>query len=270
MEKLSRFLMGLGLLVLCSCGGATYINLSSDLVNFPIEGGEESINVDADGSWEMASCPDWVTTEIQEDGLIIKTGANETGESLQGDIVLKGKEGVEVSIKVMQATKCSHITPAEEAVDFDKEGGTKTVNIDTDGAIQVEAPEGFTASYTDGVLSVTAGANDGGKRSGEISLTADDQSATIAVSQQGNICPRCNGTGKVKCSKCGGKGFYSSNSSHSGEDYGCKSCGGGGVRYKYDMGWWNGTFDGSMSYENHGFHKGSGKMNCPDCGGSGH
>ena len=38
MKKLSKFLCGMGLLVLCSCGGATYINTSSDLVNFPIEG----------------------------------------------------------------------------------------------------------------------------------------------------------------------------------------------------------------------------------------
>ena len=257
MKKLSKFLCGMGLLVLCSCGGATYINLSSDLVNFPIEGGEESVNIEADGSWEMASCPDWVTTEVQDSTLVIKTARNETGEIRQGDIVLKGKEGVEVSIKIAQATKCSHITPAEEAVEFDKEGGTKTVNIDTDGAIQVEAPEGFTASYADGVLAVTADANDGGKRSGEISLTADDQSATIAVSQQGNICPRCNGTGKVSCSRCRGRGYIDT-----GRDMlvGCSRCGGSG---ELDYDYYN------DSYSSYGYHKGSGRMACPDCGGSG-
>ena len=266
MEKLSRFLMGMALLVLCSCGGATYINLSSDLVNFPIEGGVESVNIEADGSWEMASCPDWVTTEVQDSTLVIKTARNETGEIRQGDIVLKGKEGVEVSIKIAQATKCSHITPAEEAVEFDKEGGTKTVNIDTDGTIQVEAPEGFTATYADGVLSVTAEANDGGKRSGEISLTADDQSATIAVSQQGNICPRCNGTGKVRCSKCGGSGYYFVD--YVKADDGCKSCGGRGSRHLLmglDLAW-NGNDGG---YDDNGFHKGSGRMKCPECGGTG-
>ena len=264
MKRIFNYLSVVALLVLCSCGGATYINLSSDLVNFPIEGGEESVNIEADGSWEMVSSPDWVTTEVQENGLVIKTRANETGESLQGDIVLKGKEGVEVSIKIAQATKCSHITPAEEAVEFDKEGGTKTVNIDTDGAIQVEAPEGFTATYADGVLSVTAEANDGGKRSGEISLTADDQSATIAVSQKGNICPRCKGTGKVKCTKCGGKGKFICDSGFAYSVTACSSCGGFGLY----------TDAGDPYYDNTtsraGFRKGSGKVNCPACGGSGH
>lgn len=266
MKKLSKLLLGMALLVLCACGGATYINTSSDLVNFPIEGGEESINIEADGSWEMVSSPDWVTTEVQENGLVIKTGPNKTGKSLQGDIVLKGKEGVEVSIKVMQATKCSHITPAEESVDFDKEGGTKTVNIDTDGTIQVEAPEGFTATYADGVLSVTAEANDGGKRSGEISLTADDQSATISVSQHGKICPRCKGTGKVKCTKCGGWGYTSIWDTK--QDYGCRSCGGRGYRDCHmgpDLSW---SGDDNF-YTSYGFRKGSGRMNCPACGGSG-
>lgn len=270
MKKLSKILCGLGLLVLCACGGATYINPNSDSVDFSIEGGEESIYIDADGSWEMASCPDWVTTEIQENGLVIKTGPNATGESLQGEIVLKGKEGVEVSIKVTQATKCSHITPAEEAVEFDKDGGTKTVNIDTDGAIQVEAPEGFTASYADGVLSVTAGANDGGKRSGEIVLTADDQSATISVSQQGNICQRCNGTGKVKCSRCGGRGYIIDGGGGDSGWHACTNCGGKGhvERYtEYDdyLG-----YPVSQTYKSPGYREGSGKMTCPVCGGSGH
>ncbi len=259
MKKTLRLLLGMALLVLCACGGATYINPSSDLINFPIEGGEESINIDADGSWEITSSPDWVTTEVQENGLVIKTGPNETGSILEGDIVLKGKEGVEVSIKVMQATKCSHITPAEEAVEFEKEGGTKTVNIDSDGAIQVEAPEGFTASYADGVLSITAGANDGGKRSGEIKLSADEQSATISVSQQGNVCPRCNGTGKVKCTKCGGKGYFKYLVRSMDFAYeGCSSCGGSGFD---DQGWFETT--------GRGIRKGSGKMTCPECGGSG-
>ncbi len=259
MKKTLRLLLGMALLVLCACGGATYINPSSDLINFPIEGGEESINIDADGSWEIASCPEWIKTEKLDDGLAIKVERNGTGKILEGDILLKGKEGVEVTISVTQATKCTHITASEESVELEKEGGTKTINIDTDGLPQVEAPEGFTASYANGVLTVTAGANDGGKRCGDIKLTADEQSATIAVSQKGNICPRCNGTGKVKCTKCGGKGDYFSEAWMA--IFGCSKCGGKGRLEKpgsYEEDWYD-----------YGFRRGSGKMTCPECGGSG-
>ena len=133
MKKLFNYLSVVALLLLSACGGATYINPDNMSVNFPIEGGEENISVDADGSWEIASCPDWIKTEKQEDVLSIKAERNGTGKILEGDIVLKGKEGVEVTISVTQATKCTHITLSEEAVELDKDGGLKTINIDTDG-----------------------------------------------------------------------------------------------------------------------------------------
>ena len=269
MKKLFNYLSVVALLLLCACGGATYITPDNMSVNFPIEGGEENISVDADGSWEIASCPEWIKTEKLDDGLAIKVERNGTGKILEGDILLKGKEGVEVTISVTQATKCTHITASEESVELEKEGGTKTINIDTDGLPQVEAPEGFTASYANGVLTVTAGANDGGKRSGDIKLTADEQSATIAVSQKGNICPRCNGTGKVKCSRCGGRGTIIDGGGGDSGWHACTNCGGKGhvERYtEYDdyLG-----YPVSEIYKSPGYREGSGKMTCPECGGSG-
>ena len=263
MKKLFNYLIVAVLLLLCACGGATYISPDKMTVNFPIDGGFDNVNIDADGSWEITSCPDWIIAEKQEEGLSLKTDRNETGKILQGDIVLKGKDGVEISISVTQATKCTHITPAEEMVEFDKEGGSKTINIDTDGSLQVTAPEGFTASFADGVLTVTAGANDGGKRSGDIKLTADEQSATIAVSQKGNVCPRCNGTGKVKCSKCGGKGYWIHNDGSYPYVVGCGKCGGIGEGCMSDG---YGLRDALQDV----YRLGRGKVSCPECGGSGH
>ena len=259
MKNLFNYLSVMALLMLCACNGATNITLSSDAVNFPIEGGNETVSISADGSWEITSCPDWVVAEKHDSVLSLKTERNETGKILQGNIVLSGKKGVEVSLKVTQATKCTHITPSEEMVEFDKEGGTKTVSIDTDGTLQVTAPEGFTATYKDGVLTITAYANDGGKRKGEIDLSADEQSAKIDVSQKGNICPRCNGTGKVKCTKCGGKGIIEdvSEIGQWSKD-GCTKCGGSG---------WYALWGESSPSD---VHPGSGKMTCPQCGGSGH
>ena len=250
----------MALLVLTACGGATVINTDKNAVDFTIEGGENTVSVSADGSWKVAECPEWVTTDIQDSTLVIKTARNVSGAVRDGNIVLTGKDDVQAVIKVTQASKCTHITPETDKVEFEKEGGTQTVKIDTDGSPKVEAPEGFTAAYAGGVLTINAPANEAGGKNGEIKLTGDDQSATIAVSQKGNICPRCNGSGKVKCTKCGGRGEIFSEAYMS--IFGCSRCGGGGSLGKpesYEEDWYN-----------NGYHKGSGKMKCPQCGGSGH
>ncbi len=250
----------MSLLVLTACGGATVINPEKNAVDFTIEGGEEKVDVKADGTWNVKECPEWVTAEIQDSILVIKTARNETGAVREGDIVLAGKGQVQAAIKVTQAAKCTRINPETDKVEFEKEGGTQTVRIDTDGSPQVEAPEGFTATYAGGVLTINAPANEEGAKNGEIKLTGDDQSATIAVTQKGNICPKCNGTGKVKCSKCGGQGEYFSEAYMS--VFGCSKCGGGGQLEK--------PGSSEEDWYDYGFHKGSGKMKCPQCGGSGH
>lgn len=267
MKKLFNFISVVALLAFFSCGGATFITPDKNSVDFAIEGGEQTVNISTDGTWELMTSPDWVQTEVKDSVLVLKTTRNETGAVRKGDVVLKGKEGVETTIKVTQATKCTHITPAKDKVAFEKEGGKETVDIDTDGEIQVKS-EAFETSYENGVLTVTALANDGGAKRGEIVLTCEDQMATIQVSQKGNICSKCGGSGKVRCSKCGGKGFtHKAETQHYGIDYGCANCGGGGNR-EYNDGWIDLSF--VPSYVSHGFRKGSGKQNCPQCGGRGH
>lgn len=80
-------------------------------------------------------------------------------------------------------------------------------------------------------------------------------------------CSKCGGSGEVRCSKCGGKGYtVKRQSGDSGwydevyyfnSYYGCKKCGGRG--FKTDNG-----------YANEHMRKGSGKMKCPKCHGTGH
>ena len=249
----------MALLVLTSCGGATVINPDKNAVDFTIEGGQEVVIVSADGSWEINECPDWVTYQAQDSVLAIRVERNETGETRRASLLLLGKDDVEAIIQVTQASKCTRINPETDKVEFEKEGGTQTVKIDTDGSPQVEAPEGFTATFAGGVLTINAPANEGGGKNGEIKLTGDDQSATIAVTQKGKVCPRCNGTGKVKCSKCGGRGVVEGVDEYMGSWYkeGCRKCGGRGF---YAL--WGPSDESDV-------HRGSGKMKCPQCGGSG-
>lgn len=80
------------------------------------------------------------------------------------------------------------------------------------------------------------------------SAVADQEPAA----SESSTCPKCGGSGKVKCSKCHGRGT-TYDSGLDGCTYGCKKCGGSG----YAEGGYNSV------------RKGSGKMKCPECHGTG-
>ena len=250
---------------LCSCSKAKNIDVSEDKVVFSIAGGEKSIDVTADGSYDIEGCPKWVTAEVGESVLTISVSENGTGAVRDCVINLVG-DNVSVPITITQADKCTHITVSETEVTIPKEGGRMELAIDTDGAnIVMEASEGISAELKDGMLVINAPANEGGTINGDIVLSCDTVSTEVKVTLEGSICPTCNGTGKVKCTKCGGRGYTIK------KDYGecdgnlypfnhyigCKQCGGYGE-------------ETDEHYYNENLRKGSGQMPCPDCGGVGH
>lgn len=239
--------------LLCSCNKAKEISVDEDNVTFAINGGEKTIAVTADGKYDIEDCPDWVKAEAEEDALTITVGENTTGAKRECVIRLVGKD-VEVPITIFQADKCTYIKTSETEVTIPKEGGDVTLDVDTDGGnLAMNSPEGIEAKLTGGKLTISALANEGGTINGDLTITCDEVTATVKVTVEGNICPTCNGKGKIRCTHCGGKGWIDLG----GEDYkGCTACGGYGVRRE--------PSDGPVP------KLGSGQMNCPACGGSGH
>ncbi len=81
--------------------------------------------------------------------------------------------------------------------------------------------------------------------------------ARITHVKKGGRCSRCHGTGRVKCTKCGGKGYYRFYITEDGIA-GCTRCGGGD-----QCGAWE---PNALSC----IRRGTGRMRCPSCGGRGH
>ena len=75
----------------------------------------------------------------------------------------------------------------------------------------------------------------------------------------------CNGTGKVKCTKCGGEGWSINDSGFAYTICACTSCGGSGYHSDVDQ-----NFQRVANSSHPGYRRGSGQMTCPDCGGVGH
>lgn len=249
--------------MLCSCSKAKNIEVSEDNITFAINGGEKTIDVTADGSYDIQDCPEWVKAEADESTLKLTVGENTTGAVRDCVIKLVGSD-IEVPIRIIQADKCTFIKVSETEVTLPKEGGSKELTVETDGGnIAMNASDGFEATLADGILKITAPANEGGTINGTLTLTCDEVKTDVSVTVEGNICPTCNGTGKVRCSKCGGQGytFEFVPGPYNYYEFGCSNCGGSGE------GFGDAPADGSTHYT---VRKGSGKMNCPTCGGTGH
>ena len=238
---------------LCSCSKAKSIDVSEDKVVFSIVGGEKSIEVTADGNYDIEECPEWVAVEAGESELTIRVSENGTGAARDCVINLVG-DNVSVPITITQADKCTHITVSETEVTIPKEGGTKELSIDTDGAkLVMEASEGINAELKDGLLVINAPANEGVTQNGTVTLACDTATTMVKVIIEGSICGHCTGKGTIKCTRCGGSGYYCQGDGA----LGCTKCGGyGDVSYVLNIPYGNGRV-------------GSGKIKCPECGGNG-
>ena len=245
--------------MLCSCSKAKNIEVSEDNITFAINGGEKTIDVTADGSYDIQDCPEWVKANADESTLTLTVEENTTGAKRECVIRLVGSD-VEVPVTVMQADKCTHITVTPTEVTIPKEGGEQTLTVDTDGKIAMSATEGIDATLNGGKLVISAGPNNGGTIKGNVTMTSDDIKTVVNVTVEGSICPTCNGTGKVRCTKCGGSGVISFEYEYvpgvyHGYEEGCSMCGGSGA---------------NQHQISQNARRGTGKMNCPTCGGTGH
>ena len=252
MKKLSFIFSLVALMALCACNHATFITPSQQEVQFSKAGGEQQIAVCADGNWSVENCPEWLDAERADSMLVLKVEPNTTGAARECELQLVGGDGVKATVIVKQADVCTHIDATVDEVTIPKEGGTATIDIDTDGAhLDIRVSEGISAEFNNGTLSVTAPANEGGTKHESLTIFCDNIKTDINVTVEGSLCPTCNGTGKVKCSKCGGRG----NLGRDIEDYtiACTACGGWGHGWQVP-----------------GFREGSGRVKCPTCGGSGH
>ena len=239
-------------LVATSCEKATYLKANKNSVSFTISGGTDTVQLSSDATdFSVENAPDWVEASIKDSTMTVNVAKNSTGAKRNGVIVVT-VGGLERGIDVVQYFEATHLSVKERNVSFNKEGGTKVVDVDCDGKVEVEAPDFVNVSYVNGKLNIKAAPNDGSTQKGAVKLSSGKFTAEVAIAQAGKECSRCGGSGKIKCPKCKGEGSYWT--TYYGEDciWGCERCGGDG--YGGPHGW---------------CRSGSGRITCPDCHGTG-
>lgn len=248
---LTTLLLGL---CLAACQKATFVTPEKSVVTMGREGGSATIAMKSDATnFKVERAPEWVDAKMDGTMLSLTAKANDT-QAPREDNVVVSCGGISTAITITQAYKTTFITPEKTSVSFGKEGGTESIKIASDGAVfDIDAPEGITAQFASGVLTVTAAPNKGKAISGSIKLAADEAKASISVSVKGNVCATCKGKGRITCPKCHGLCYY-------GDFVDCERCGGTGLLQT------SATF---YRYIESGGKTASGKIKCPSCGGKG-
>lgn len=234
---------------LASCNKATYLRADVETIEVESDGESNSIVLHSDGTdFQVLSSPEWVKAVLADSVLEYIASANEGTANREGEIVVACGEQ-RLALKVFQSLPATKLSVDPTSLVVPKEGGTLTVKVDTDASSpKVTAPQGYTTTYADGVLTIVATPE--AAKEGTITLKAGKLEATIALSEKPDICSRCGGSGRVKCTKCGGEGVCWDANAHM---WTCKQC--DGIAEKDDF------------IPEHSI--GTGKMKCPACGGSG-
>lgn len=216
---------------------ATYLRVEPNMLVAGKNGGEIVVEIDYDGYvWSINNIPDWIAVEELNNNFIVKADANLTGRNREGTItVQRGKHLASVSVQ--QKGQATYIKASKQSINFDREGGLKTVRIVTDGCnYTVEYPDFLTVVTDNNDIKIKANSNSNEYRSGYITISEDYVRTRILVTQ-GGTCNVCHGARKVYCSYCNAQGgfnyglFYSQCSFCGGEGYiRCNACKGTGVR----------------------------------------
>lgn len=157
----------------------------SELPQFKATGNEETVlTVDTDAETWSYKTPDWISATKEENVLKLNVSDNEVTEPREGVIEISAEDKI-VSIDVSQAPATTLSVSPESLSEFSFTAPqTQNVTVTTNAADwSFTAPDWIIATKEGNVLKVTAQDNTGAVRSGEITITAEDKEAKVAVSQ---------------------------------------------------------------------------------------
>ncbi|MDN4753224.1 fimbrillin family protein [Porphyromonadaceae bacterium W3.11] len=186
-------------------GGDLTGDAGAQVMDVPAAGDTKTLQVNvADGqAFKVSTDADWVTlktptlraavegTSASNVGVVV--AANESSEAREATVTITSEGQESVSFTIKQGGKEEEtpeeivITPAEAAINVPTEGATGTVNVEVKPAETewtVKSSEDWlTVTKEADAIKYTAEANTGAERNATITITAGEQTATIAVTQ---------------------------------------------------------------------------------------
>lgn len=231
-------ILGAFLLYRYLMNAATYLRVEPEVLTAAKAGGMGKVDIDYDGYiWVINHKPDWVAIDESENSFVVKVASNKTGQNREGSITIQSGKLL-AQVVVRQLAYATVMKVSENQLHFAKEGGQKTVELETDGCEwKAQFPDWIDLKENElGNLNISCSDNDGEYRTGMVTIQEDQVSVTISLIQEGE-CDVCHGKGEVTCNSCWGMGSFGfglySNSCFICGGQGkieCAACGGTGYR----------------------------------------
>ena len=99
-------------------------------LSFNENGGKQQVRIESDGSWEIYSCPEWLTARKTGNTLTVKCVENTSYTDREEDLILTNKEGTKLVIVVAQDKPDDFLILSANVVnDEDGEGGRYIIHV---------------------------------------------------------------------------------------------------------------------------------------------
>lgn len=122
---------------------SSYITPAAKDLSFKGSGGSQTINVMSNISWKPSSSVSWAKSEVSKDGkaLTVSVDENLSDAPRTAIITLSSANGISSSVNVTQEP--AGVTGSTETLEFDKDGGTKTITISADAAWEIKTSDSW-------------------------------------------------------------------------------------------------------------------------------
>ena len=188
-------------------GHASHLSASNDDIYLTANGGNTSISINTDGIFAVSTAPaSWVSTSINGKTLNLECSEN-SGIARNSYLILKSGTKT-LRLDITQAGKsATRLDVSTSDVEFSADGGSRTIEIYTDGECQISTqPESWVHATINGnSISLRVDENTGTKRTDYFVIKSGSYTKRINISQAGKSATRLSvSTDNVSFSSSGG------------------------------------------------------------------
>ena len=168
-------------------GYASHLSVSNDDIYLTANGGSSSISINTDGIFAVSTAPaSWVTTSVNGKTLNLECSEN-SGIARSSYLILKSGTKT-LRLDITQAGKsATRLDVSTSDVEFSANGGSRTIEIYTDGECQISTqPESWAHATINGnSISLSVDENPGTKRTDYFVIKSGSYTERINISQAG-------------------------------------------------------------------------------------
>ncbi len=188
----SSFIRSQGARLTVSSGGTCNLSLSQSNLDFTSSSGSNTVDVTSNSSWSVSDDATWITvspTSGSNNGTLIISVSENSGNGRSGIVTIIAECNTTKTINVTQSGTCS-LSLSSTTLEYNYLSGLQNVNITSNSNWTITKDASWitvlpTSGNNNRTISVSVAYNNGGDRSGIVTVSGCGTTKTINVTQSG-------------------------------------------------------------------------------------